>query len=195
MSCKITRGATKSAPRCARAALVTEAQQSDAQEAIPGLPDHLVVTHVLGSEVLRDPLLLARLRAVSHAMRSAVAETGREVRDPGSDIQAVELGCLSTLKHRQSRGRLSHQEYLCRTAARGGHLEKLQEFRANGRPWGVMTCAMAAGHGHLEVLHWARANGCLWAGRTCAYAARGGHLEVLQWARENGCPWDENTCA
>ena len=194
MSCKITRGATKSAPRCARAALVTEAQQSDAQEAIPGLPDHLVVTHVLGSEVLRDPLLLARLRAVSHAMRSAVAETGREVRDPGSDIQAVELGCLSTLKHRQSRGRLSHQEYLCQAAARSGQLEELKVLRENGCPWDANTCSGAARGGNIEVLQWARANGCPWDKYTCARAARGGHLEVLQRLRANDCPWDEYTC-
>ena len=193
MSCKITRGATKSAPRCARAALVTEAQQSDAQEAIPGLPDHLVVTHVLGSEVLRDPLLLARLRAVSHAMRSAVAETGREVRDPGSDIQAVELGCLSTLKHRQSRGRLSHQEYLCQAAARSGQLEELKVLRENGWPWDKDTCWRAATGGHLEALQWLRANGCPWDEQTCYMAARGGHLEMLQWARANGCPWDHHT--
>jgi hypothetical protein len=137
----------------------TPASLADAQELIPGLPDHLVATHVLRSEVLRDPLLPARLRAVSHAMRSAVAATGREVKNPGNDADAAKLGCLSTLKHRQSRGRLTRREYLCQAAARGGNLEKLKEFRANRCPWNVMTCAGAAYGGHLEVLQWARANG------------------------------------
>ena len=176
------------------ATATTPASLAEVQEAIPGLPNHLVVADILRSEALRDPLLLARLRAVSHAMRSAVAETGREVRDPGSDIQAVELGCLSTLKHRQSRGRLSHQEYLCQAAARSGQLEELKVLRENGWPWDANTCSGAARGGNIEVLQWARANGCPWDKYTCARAARGGHLEVLQRLRANDCPWDEYTC-
>ena len=104
------------------ATVTTPVSLADPQEAIPGLPDHLVVEHVLRSEVLRDPILLARLRAVSHAMRSAVAATGREVKNPGYDFEAAKLGFRSTLKHRQSRGRLSRRESLCEAAARSGRL-------------------------------------------------------------------------
>ena len=125
----------------------TPASLADAQELIPGLPDHLVATHVLRSEVLRDPLLPARLRAVSHAMRSAVAATGREVKNPGNDADAAKLGCLSTLKHRQSRGRLTRQEYLCQAAASGGHLEELKVLRENSCPWNVLTCLLGGGFG------------------------------------------------
>ena len=53
-------------------------RECDAQlgEAIPRLPDALVVTHILRSEYFDDPADLARLPAVSRAMRDAVAATG-----------------------------------------------------------------------------------------------------------------------
>jgi hypothetical protein len=43
------------------------AQQSDAQELVPGLPNHLVVTHILKPDNFDDPADLARLPAVSRA--------------------------------------------------------------------------------------------------------------------------------
>ena len=46
-----------------------------AGEAIPRLPNHLVVAFILRSEHFNDPADLARLPAVSRAMRDAVAET------------------------------------------------------------------------------------------------------------------------
>jgi hypothetical protein len=61
-------------PRRTTAAIVC---RSSTQEAIPRLPDHLVVTHILRSENFDDPADLARLPAVSCAMRAAVAATGR----------------------------------------------------------------------------------------------------------------------
>ena len=172
----------------------TPASLADAQEAIPGLLNDIVVTHVLRSEHFDDPADLARLPAVSRAMRDAVAETGHEFEELGED-EAVELGCLSAVQRRQRQGRLSRQEYLCQAAARGGHLEELKLLRENGCPWDERTCQYAAKGGHLEVLQWAHANGCPWDERTSACAAKGGHLEVLQWARANGCPWNDNTCA
>ena len=51
-------------------------RDANAGEAFPRLPNHLVVTHVLRSEYFDDPADLARLPAVSRAMRDAVAETG-----------------------------------------------------------------------------------------------------------------------
>ena len=171
----------------------TPAIPTDAQEAITGLPDHLVVTHVLRSEYFDDPADLARLPAVSRGMRDAVAATGLQIEELDED-EAVNLGCLSALQRRQRQGRLSRQEYLCQAAARSGQLEELKALRENGTPWGVSTCWAAAMGGRLDVLQWAHVNDCPWNEETCAAAAVGGHLKVLQWARANDCPWNENTC-
>ena len=171
-----------------------ERRDANAGEAIPGLLNDIVVTHVLRSEYFDDPADLARLPAVSRVMRDAVAATGLTFAELGED-EAVMLGCLSALQRRQRGGRLSCQELICAAAARSGQLEELQALRADGWPWDEYTCAEAAFGGHLEVLQWARANGCPWGAITCMFAASGGQLEVLQWLRENGCPWVEWTCA
>ena len=164
----------------------------DTQEAIPGLLDDIVVTHVLRSENLDDPAELARLRVVSRGMRNAVAATGRRFVE--MDVfHAVKFGCFGTLK-RLLRENDPYCASICAEAAKRGHLEMLQWARANGCPWHEGTCWQAALAGRLEVLQWARANGCPWNEAACAHAALGGHLEVLQWARTNGCPWDDWTC-
>ena len=181
------------APSGDNATANTPTSLADAQEAIPALPDHLVVEHILRSEHFDDPADLARLPAVSRAMRAAVAETGLRFEEL-EEYDAAELGCLSVLKRMQRGGRLSREELLCVAAARRGHLEVLQWARANGYLWNEWTCAFAAEGGHLELLQWARANGCLWDWKTCGFAAVGGHLEVLQWAHENGCTQNANTC-
>ena len=170
-----------------------DANAANAGEAIPGLLNDIVVTHVLRSEHFADPADLARLPAVSCAMRDVVAATGLAFEEL-DELDAVNLGCLSALKRLQRRGHLSRQKYLCWAAARGGHLEVLQWARANGCPWDEMTCKGAALSGSLEVLQWLRANGCPWNEYTSSWAARGGHFEVLQWARANGCPWNKWTC-
>ena len=197
-----------------------ERRDANAGEAIPGLLNDIVVTHVLRSEHFDDPADLARLPAVSRAMRDAVAATGLRFEELG-EKRAVNLGCFSALQRLALAGRLSRREILCQVAARvgnleklkvlraggcpwdkrtctdaamGGHLEVLQWARANGCPWDKLTCARAAERGHLVMLQWLRANGCPWGRNTCSGAAEGGHLEVLQWARVNGCPWDEDTC-
>jgi hypothetical protein len=54
----------------------TVVHRSFPQALIPGLPDHLVVAHILRSEYFDDRADLARLPAVSRAMRDAVAATG-----------------------------------------------------------------------------------------------------------------------
>ena len=176
------------------ATATTPASLVSPQTAIPRLPDHLVVAHILISEYFGDdPADLARLRPVSRGIRAAVSATGLRFAELG-EISAVYIGCLSALERRQRQGRLSRQKYLCEGAARSGHLEVLQWLRANGCPWDGWTCKYAAEGGHLEVLQWARANGCPWNRNTCSSAARVGKLEVLQWARANGCPWVEETC-
>ena len=59
---------------------VTKVNWEDAGEAIPGLLNDIVVTHILRSEYFDDPADLARLPAVSRAMRDAVAaKVGRLV--------------------------------------------------------------------------------------------------------------------
>ena len=178
------------------ASVAAPASLADAQQAIPRLPNHLVVTHILRSEFFDDPADLARLAAVSRAMRDVVAATGLRLRELElPQHRATQLGRLSVLKRLQRRGHLTCEEYLCQAAARSGQLEELKALRADGWPWDEYTCAEAAFGGHLEVLQWARANGCPWGAITCMFAASGGHLEVLQWLRENGCPWVEWTCA
>jgi hypothetical protein len=75
-------------------------QKRDAQEAIPGLPNHLVATHVLITEYFDDPADLARLPAVSRVMRDAVTATGLRFEEL-CEIGAVELGCLSAVQRLQ----------------------------------------------------------------------------------------------
>ena len=170
-----------------------ERRDANAGEAIPRLPNHLVVTHVLRSEYFDDPADLTRLPAVSRAMRDAVAATGLRFKEiHGCD--AARLGCLSAVQRLQRGGCLSRQEFLCWAAARGGNLKELKGLRENGCPWHEMTCMGAAMGGHLDMLQWARANSGPWNEKTCEGAARGGQLEVLQWLRANGCPWDAATC-
>jgi len=186
------------------------------------LPRDLISTEILRSDFLPEPRDVGRLRAVCKGLRDAVDATGREI-EQLSDEEAAELGNLSLLKDRHSRGLLDDEYLLCAAAARNGDLEMLKALRADDCPWdartctyaaagghlavlkwetlfyrhddpfGKWTCAYAAQRGHLETLKWARENGCPWDERTCAYATQGGHLEVLKWARENSCPWNEST--
>ena len=172
----------------------TRERDLDGGEAITGLPNDIVVTLILRSEYFDDPADLARLPAVSRAMRDAVAATGLWFAELDED-EAVDLGCLSAVQRLQRGGWLSRQERLCQAAARSGQLQELKALRENGCPWNEGTCSYAAEVGHFEVLQWARANGCPWDTQTCEFAAEHGHLEVLQWARTNGCPWDELTCS
>ena len=184
------------------ACIASRLRPGEEQSAIPGLPDDLVVAHILGSANLSDPTDVARLTAVSRGMCAAVAATKRAdsatkvitVKKP-EEGEAVKKGYLSTLKHMHSRGRLSRKKYMCEEAALGGNLDVLKLARKNGCPWDAVTCSYAAAKGHLEVLKWARNNGCPWDALTCARAAEHGHLETLKWARANGCPWSAYTCA
>ena len=167
-----------------------DATAANGGEAFPRLPNHLVVEHILRPENFDDPADLARLPAVSCAMRDVVAETGLRFEEL-DEKRAVDLWCLSAVQRLQRGGRLSRQEYLCEAAARSGQLEELKVLRENGCPWDEGTCTCAARGGNLEVLQWVRAIGCPWDQWTCFGAASGGHLDVLQWAHDNGCPWDE----
>ena len=114
-------------------------RDANAGDAFTRLPNHLVATHILRSEYFDDPADLARLPAVSRAMRDAVAETGLRFAEL-DEMRAMELGCLSAAQRLQRGGRLSRQELLCVAAARGGNLVELKVLRANGCPWDTSTC-------------------------------------------------------
>ena len=160
------------------------ASLADAQEAFPGLPKHVVITHILRTEHFDDPADLARLPAVSRAMRDAVAATGLEFEELDDD-QAVKLGCVSAVRRLQLAGHLTRQELLCKAAARSGQLEVLKWLRAGGCPWDAGTCWAAAEGGHLEVLQWAHANGCQWD-KSLYIAAGKGHEAVMRALIEAG---------
>lgn len=110
----------------------TPAPQIDTGEAFPGLPNHLVVAHILRSEFFYDPADFARLRLVSRAMRDTVTASGRSLDEPLDEKRAVKLGCLSAMEYLEREGRLSRKELLCEAAAMGGHLEKLKVLLTNG---------------------------------------------------------------
>jgi hypothetical protein len=57
--------------------------------AIPGLPNHLVVAHILGSDKLNDPTDLVRPHAVSRGMAPLGARRTSEDQEPDED-EAVE---------------------------------------------------------------------------------------------------------
>ena len=138
------------------ACIASRLRPGEEQSAIPGLPDDLVVAHILGSANLSDPTDVARLTAVSRGMRAAVAATKRAVLATKLTVkkpeegEAVMKGYLSTLKHMHSRGRLSRKKDLCEDAARGGHLDVLKWARENDCPWDEDTCWRAAWGGHLD---------------------------------------------
>ena len=137
MSGKKARARTKKSER----RVANAANTAFAGEAIPGLLNDIVVTHILGSDVLADPVDLARVRAVSRAMHGAVAATGRTIEQLDPD-EAARRGCLSTLMHLHRKGRLSpiEKERLCTTAAKSGNLEILRWAREIGCPWDEQTC-------------------------------------------------------
>ena len=127
----------------------TVAYQPETQSAIPGLSDDVVLCHVLGR--IKDPTDLAILRAVSRAMRDAVAATGHPVEETTWET-AAGLGYLRTLKHLHQQGRLELSENLLQEAAKTGQLEVMKWLHANGCPWDADTCESAAEGGHLKVL-------------------------------------------
>ncbi len=115
----------------------SSAQGAIPQGAIPGLPEEIVVAHILGSANLPDAADLAHLKAVSRAMRDAVAATGLQFKEL-HEWEAMDLGCLSALQRLQRRGRLA-EESLCSSAATFGQLEVLQWAREIRCPWDEAT--------------------------------------------------------
>ena len=141
--------------------------QPEAQFAMPELPDHVFVEHILRK--IDDPLDLARIRAVSRPMRDAVGVRGHRLKNYGEMTDddheyrpAAYLGYLSTLKHVYRQGHLFNRQYkpTFNAASQGGHLEVLKWLRSIGSQMNEVACSFAAFGGHLEVLKWLRVNGC-----------------------------------
>tara|TARA_B110000459_G_C16483000_1_gene435185 strand:+ start:553 stop:933 length:381 start_codon:yes stop_codon:yes gene_type:complete len=109
MSVDATLGAESRAGKRERE--LRDAIAANAGEAFPGLPNHLVIAHIFRSEYFDDSADLARLPAVSRAMRDAVAAKWYRFTEMYED-DAVEFGCSSVLKRKPRRGHLSRQEYL-----------------------------------------------------------------------------------
>ena len=67
-------------------------------------------------------------------------------------MEAAERGCLGTLKHQHSRGRLEEIYFLCLAAARYRQHEILQWQREKGCPWDVALCMQSADiYGHEDI--------------------------------------------
>jgi hypothetical protein len=156
---------------------VTRVDTAAARKDISSLPLEVISTHILKSEFLQETADLGRLHAVSKGMRDAVDATGREIKKL-SDWEAVDLGYVSLLKARHTRGVLKDECLTCAAAARNGDLEELKALRAEKFPWDDETCTHAAPHGHLDVLKWVRANGCTWDRHTRELAALKGCFET-----------------
>ena len=179
------------------------AHGADQQEALPGLPDHVVVTHVFRF-LSSKPIDLARLRAVSRPLRDAVDTTGREIKGFTAE-EAAQLGYLSTVQHKLRGKRYNMGEKLHKPitgflywkvidcAVKGGHVNTVKWLRIKGC---TLTGHMSLGavqHGYVEVLKYLCVKGCPWDATTCAFAADEGQFELLKWAHDNGCPWSEGT--
>jgi hypothetical protein len=197
---------------------MTTTNQPHAGQAIPGLLNDIVTTIVFRSDFLPDTRDLARLRAVSCAMRDAVDATGREVKELTA-LEAAEIGCISVLERLHQNGHLSlptavppqnsahvvDVDLLYRVTARSGQLEVLKWLRAKSVGWdppvegwqfyAFRAFAGAAEGGNIEIIKWVLASGQQWDAAVCRSAALFGQLEVLKWLHTNGCPWDKETCA
>jgi len=125
--------------------------QPEAQFAMPELPDHVFVEHILRKS--DDPLDLARIRAVSRPMRDAVGVRGHRLKNYGEMTDddheyrpAAYLGYLSTLKHVYRQGHLFNRQYkpTFNAASQGGHLEVLKWLRSIGSQMNEVACSFAA---------------------------------------------------
>ena len=202
---------------------MTATNQPHAGQAIPGLLNDIVTTIVFRSDFLPDTRDLARLRAVSCAMRDAVDATGREVKELKA-LEAAEIGCISVLERLHQNGLLSppvHVPFpasstynvldvghLYSVTARSGQLEVLKWLHAKSVGWdhwdhprvelwqqyAYYAFAGAAEGGNIEIIKWVLASGQQWDATVCERAAQFGQLEALKWLHTNGCPWDERTC-
>ena len=198
------KGAAKRARRKA-AAHARDTRESSPQEAIPGLPNHVVIHHVLRSDTA-SPI-------INTAMRDTVFGVGLEMGDKTTLVAKLESLCadassgyldpivLARLRAVSTAMRdavdstgIKMGEKTSALAAFLGYLDTLKHKLQKGRLDKSKVCEGAAQGGHFEKLRWARANGCPWYEDTCYWAVMNGHFEMLQWARANGCPWDKYTC-
>ena len=116
-----------------RAELEAARRTPEEETGLSSLPLDVISTHILRSDFLPEPGDLCRLRAVSRRMRDAVDATGREIRNL-SDWKAMDLGYVSLLKDRHSRGLLRDCErtLVCAAAARSGRTARGVEDISSG---------------------------------------------------------------
>ena len=93
--------------------------------------------HILSSEFLPETADLGRLHAVSKVMRDAVDATGREIKKL-LDREAVDLGYVSVLKERHTRGVLKDECLTCAATARNGDLGTFYCVRRETRVEGTV---------------------------------------------------------
>ena len=182
----------------------------ETQEAIPGLPDDIIVTHILRYDYF-DAAERARLQSVSRGMRDAVTATDEAFSGLPNYLVAAhilakiniddpaDLARLRVVSHGMrgavaATGRRVEKSWLSDAVEIGclSAVKRLQ--RRDGLSRQEYLCQAAARSGQLEELKALRAKGCRWDEYTCSAAAKGGQFEVLQWARANGCPWNRYTC-
>lgn len=180
------------------------AHQSDAHDAIPGLPNHVVERHVLDLKNIPDPADLARLQTVSRAMRDAVAATGRMI-EPMGWQEASKLGCQSALQRLQRQGEIPVEGKIevFRWASYRGDLELMKWAHENDFPmderWAFTDRTMQSvvtsereniyGCGNIRVLKWLRANDPHWNDRACEKSAESAYRQLRERCREAGEPW------
>ena len=169
---------------------MTATNQPHAGQAIPGLLNDIVTTFVFRSDFLPDTRDLARLRAVSCAMRDAVDATGREVKELNA-LEAAEIGCISVLERLHQNGLLSTPEITHVPFPASINVPDVgQLYRVTARS------------GQLEVLKWLRAKSLWWPHRVEGWhfhaflgAAEGGNIEIIKWLLASGQQWDAAVCA
>ena len=182
----------------------------ETQEAIPGLPDDIIVTHILRYDYF-DAAERARLQSVSRGMRDAVTATDEafsglpnylvaahilakiNIDDPAdlARLRVVSRGMHDAVAATGRRVENLNEEDAVKFGC-FGTLKRLQRKGLLSRD--EILCYAAARSGQLEELKLLRENNAPWDAYTCSAAAEAGHLEVLQWAHANGCPWDGWTC-
>ena len=133
---------------------------------------------------------------------------------------AAELGNVQVVNHLLKN--IDVPEYLCESAARGGHFElakqlhtkdghvRVDKLAGYAASYGNIeylewliekktkisldTCgSYALGSGQLETLKWLQNKGWKCKYRYRSDSAKSGRIEVVQWAKDNGCEWNEVT--
>jgi len=159
---------------------------------IPGLPRDVVLTHILASPTcIADPGDLARLSAVSRAMRHAVRETKRPVYELSCVYFCICLFFVLTHVWAIQMTRTCFI-YRCNAAAARGDVDGLRCAIESGAPMDGDTCEIASSWNALTCLTLLHARGCEMNHARCIIAAvRHGSRECVLWLKDfNGTRFD-----